>query len=72
MGEGVKSSPFLKSVTHILQSYNEETWYSFTLPKEDPKNMNHVTHHLSSPNIGIFSREISKICYIKKYSHFDT
>ena len=46
MGEGVKSSPFLKSVAHILQSYNDETWYSFTLPKEDSKDMNHVTHHV--------------------------
>ena len=28
--------PTLKSVTHIL---NNETWYSFTLPKEDQKNI---------------------------------
>ena len=26
----------LKSITH---SYNDETWYSFTLLKEDPKNI---------------------------------
>ena len=37
--------------------------------------MNHVTHPLSSADISIFSPEISKFCYIKKYrygSHFDT
>ena len=32
---GAKSPLSLKSV-HI--SYNDETWYSYTLPKEDPKN----------------------------------
>ena len=37
--------------------------------------MNHVTHPLSSADINIFSTEISKFCYIKKYRfilHFDT
>ena len=37
--------------------------------------MNHVTHPLSSVDIGIFSPEISKFCCIKKYRyrlHFDT
>ena len=37
--------------------------------------MNHVTHTLSSANISIFSPEISKFCYIKKYRyrlHFGT
>ena len=29
-------SPSLKSATH---SYNDETWHSYTLPKEDPKNV---------------------------------
>ena len=29
--------------------------------------MNHVTHPLSSSDIIIFSPEISKFCYIKKY-----
>ena len=28
--------PSLKSVTHIL---NHETWHSYTLPKEDPRNI---------------------------------
>ena len=37
--------------------------------------MNHVTHNLSSTDISIFSLEISKFCYIKKYRyrlHFGT
>ena len=37
--------------------------------------MNHVTHPLSSVDISIYSPEISKFCYIKKYRyrlHFDT
>ena len=36
--------------------------------------MNHVTHPLSSADISIFSPDISKFCYIKKYRyrlHFD-
>ena len=48
---------------------------SYTVPKEDPKNMNHVTHILISADISIFSLEINKFCYIKKYKyrlHFDT
>ena len=31
--------------------------------------MNHVTHPLSSADISIFSSEISKFCYIKKYRY---
>ena len=37
--------------------------------------MNHVTYTLSSADISIFSPEISKSCYIKKYRyrlHFNT
>ena len=37
--------------------------------------MNHVTHPFASADISIFSPEISKFCYIKKYRyrlHFDT
>ena len=39
------------------------------------KCINHVTHPLSSADISIFSPEISKFCYIKKYTYrldFDT
>ena len=34
--EGAKGPPSLKQ-SHI--SYNDETWHSYTLPKEDPKNI---------------------------------
>ena len=37
--------------------------------------MNHVTHPIASADISIFSPEISKFCYYKKYRyrlHFDT
>ena len=43
-------------------------------PKKIQKYMNHVTQPLSSADISIFSPEISKFCYIKKYRyrlHFD-
>ena len=43
--------------------------------KKIQKYMNHVTHALSSTDISIFSPEITKFCYIKKYRyrlHFDT
>ena len=57
-------------------SYNDGTWHSYTSPKEGPKiYINHVTHPLSSADIRIFSLEISKFCYIKKYRYrlqFDT
>ena len=33
-GEDQKDLPSLKSVTH---TYNDETWHSYTLPKEDMK-----------------------------------
>ena len=39
------------------------------------KYMNHVTHPVNSADISIFSPEISKFCYIRKYRyrlHFNT
>ena len=73
MGGCKKSNP-LWNLSHI--SYNDQTWHSYTLPKVDPKNnMNHVTHSLISAEISIFSPEINKFCYIKKYRYrlyFDT
>ena len=45
------------------------------LKKRFKKYMNHVIQPLSSAEISIFSPEISKFCYIKKYRyrlHFDT
>ena len=41
---GKKVSPSL-NLSHI--SYNHETWHSYTLPKEDPKNI-WITWHTSS------------------------
>ena len=65
-GGAQKGLPSLRYVTHILQWLNLA---SYTLPKEDPKNMNHLTHPSSSVDISIFSLEISKFCYIKKYRY---
>ena len=71
--EGELKGP-LPKICYI--SYNDETWHSHTLPKEDvKKNLNHVTHSLISADISIFSLEISHSCYIKKYRyrlHFNT
>ena len=36
-GWGGKKAP-LPKICHML-SYNDETWYSYTLPKENPKNI---------------------------------
>ena len=73
MGGSQKGPTSLKSVTHIPQWWNLAQLY---LTQRRSKNyMNHVTHHLSSADISIFSPEISKFCYIKKYIYrlyFDT
>ena len=73
MREGQKGLPCLKSVTHILQWWNLAQLY--LTQRRSKKYMNHVTHRLSSADISIFSPEISKLCYIKKYRYrlyFDT
>ena len=44
-------------------------------PRKTQKYINHVTHHLSSVGVSIFSPEISKFYYIKKCRYrldFDT
>ena len=56
---GQKGLPPL-NLPHI--SYNDETWYSCILPKEDPQNM---TYPLKSADTSAFSPEISNFCYIK-------
>ena len=70
-GEQKAPNPSIKSVTHILKV---STVIPF--PKEDPKkDINHVTHHLSSADTSIFFLEFSHFCYKKKYRyrlHFDT
>ena len=72
-GAGPKSPHSLKSVTHIPQWWH---WAQLYLTqRRSIKYMNHVTHPLSSGDISIFSLEINKFCYIKKYRYtryFDT
>ena len=48
MGGGGKKAPLLK-ISHI--SYNDETWRSYTLAKEDPK-YESLDTPLSSADIG--------------------
>ena len=60
----IKTPPLPK----ICQTfYNDETWHSYTLPKEDQKNIC-ITWH--SPwvllALAFFSPEIGKFCCIKK------
>ena len=72
-GGGGRKALSLKSVTHILQWENLAQLY--LTQRRSKKYMNHVTHPLSSADISIFSPEISKFCYIKKYRYrlyFDT
>ena len=72
-GGGAESPLSLKSVTHILSWRNLAELY--LAQGRFRKYINHVTHPLSSPDISIFSPEISKFCYIKKCRYrldFDT
>ena len=72
-GGGQKGAPSLKSVTHILQWWNLAHLY--LTQRRSKKYMSPVTNPLSSADISIFSPEISKFCYIKKYRyrlHFST
>ena len=64
-GEGQKGLPSLISVTNILQWWNLA---QLNLTSGRSKNyMNHVTYPLNSADISIFSLEIRKFSYIKKY-----
>ena len=57
----------LTSVTHILQWWNlAQLYLTYVRPK---RYINHVTNPLISAGISIFSPEISKFCYIKKYRY---
>ena len=63
----------IKSVTHILQRWNVAQLY--LTQRRSKTYMNHVTQPLSSADISIFSPEISKFRYFKKYRYrlyFDT
>ena len=67
-----KAPPPLKTVTHILQWLNLAQLY--LTKRRSRKYMNRVPHPLNSAEISIFSPEISRFYYIKKYRyrlHFD-
>ena len=61
---GGKKSP-LPPENLLRISYNDETWHSYTLPKEDPKIIWILWHSPWS----IFSPEIKTFCYVKKYRY---
>ena len=70
---GQKGPLSLKSVTDILQWWNLAQLY--LTQRRSKKHMNHVIYPLSSADISIFSPEINKFSYFKKYRyrlHFDT
>ena len=77
-----KLRQLLQIATSLLQITtaitNYDNYYKLqNIPylKKIQKNVYHVSHHLISADISIFSPEISKFCYIKKYRyrlHFDT
>ena len=73
LGRGAKRL----SLPKICHTFPRMIWNLTVIPylKKKKKNMNHVTHTLSSADISIFSSESSKFCYIKKYRyrlHFGT
>ena len=75
MGGGGAKRPLLLS--KICQTYPAMMKLGTVIPypKKTQKYMNHVTHPLNFGDIRIFSPEISKFCYIKKYRYrfyFDT
>ena len=63
---GGQKSPTPLNVSHI--SHNDETWHSYTLPKEDLKNINHMINRLSYADIKIFYREgfFATSCFCKE------
>ena len=65
MGGSKRNPSSIKAVTHILQWWNLARLYFSQ--RKSKKYMNHLTHHLSSTDISIFSPEFSKFCYITKY-----
>ena len=72
-GEWQKGPPSLKSVANILQWWNFAQLY--ITHGRSKKYINHMTHHLISADINIFSTEISKFFCIKKQRYrldFDT
>ena len=71
-GKGKKAAR-PENLSHI--SYIDETWQLYLNQRRSKKYMNHVTQPVSSADITIFSSDIRKFFYIKKYRyslHFDT
>ena len=64
-GGAVKKAPFSK----ICHTYPAIMKLDTVIPyvKKIQENLNHVTYPFSFAGISIFSPEISKFCYIKKY-----
>ena len=62
-----KRLPYLKSVKHIPPRRNLAQ-LNLT-ERRSEKYMNHVTHPLTFADISIFSPEIIKFCYTKKYRY---
>ena len=74
MGGGGKKAPRLPK---ICRTYPTMMKLGTVIPhlRKMLKYISHVTHCISSADISIFSPEISKFCYVKKYRyklHFDT
>ena len=67
LGGDQKGSPFLIYVLHILQWWHLAELY--LIQRRSKKYINHLTGLLSSADISIFSPEISKFCYTKKYRY---
>ena len=65
-GGGENSPRSLKSVTHILQRWNVAV---IPYLKKTQKIYESRDTPLSSADISIFSWEISKFCYIRKYKY---
>ena len=49
--------------------YNDKTWHRYTLPKENAKMYEHVTHPLRCADIINFLSEVSKFGYIKNFRY---
>ena len=67
-GRNKKAPPSLKSVTHAYPPMMK-LGTVIPYPKKIQKYISHVTHPLNSADISIFSLEIIKFCYIKKYRY---
>ena len=66
MGGGAKRTP-LPKICHAHATMMKRGTVIPCLRSQ--KYLNHVTHSMSSADISIFSPEISKFCYIKKYRY---